>query len=342
MLIVGVAIFAGYLYFVGFWQVIGVIESIDIRFFFMAILVDLLSIVLYALSWKVLIGKPGLSFWRSIEIVLVSIFADLAIPTAGISAEVTRIGLTTKKSNLQIGEATASVLMHRLLLTTTFGMVLVASLLALVLGSSQKLSQLYAFLALAVIFLALGIIGIYASFNAHRFMKLVDFFSVKSFWLVKRFRPHYNIEDFRARSLEGYERFTNAIKSIGKVPFLVSSSLLISMWLILAFIPYFMFIALNHPEPYQMLLAVSVFVGMVQTIPIGIPGLLGVIEVSMTAFFIGFGIPAGIAASATILTRLVTFWFELIIGAAATSLQGIRASQLKAPKKVENEPSGGV
>jgi hypothetical protein len=337
MLIIGAAIFIGYLYFVGFWQVLGIIRSLDIRYFLLAILIALLSIVLYALSWKILIVKPGLKFSHSIEIVLVSIFTDLAIPTAGISAEIIRISMTNKKGKIPLGDATASVLIHRLLLVTTFGIVLGVSLVALVLSSTAKLAQFYLFLTLAILFLALGVIGIYVSFNAHRFARFVDTFAVKVFWLVKRFRPKYEIQDFRSDAIEGYERFTNAIKGIGRGTFLASSLMLVAMWLILAFIPYFMFISLNHPEPYLVILSVSVFVSMVQTIPIGIPGLVGVIEVSMTAFFIGFGVPAAIAASATILTRLVTFWFELFIGAVAASLQGVRGSQFKVRENEEQQ-----
>jgi uncharacterized membrane protein YbhN (UPF0104 family) len=44
----------------------------------------------------------------------------------------------------------------------------------------------------------------------------------------------------------------------------------------------------------------------------------------MTAFFVSFGVPATIAASVTILTRLVLFWFELALSGVAASLQGIR------------------
>jgi uncharacterized membrane protein YbhN (UPF0104 family) len=44
----------------------------------------------------------------------------------------------------------------------------------------------------------------------------------------------------------------------------------------------------------------------------------------MTAVFVSFGIPADIAASATLLTRLVVFWFELGLSTLAASLQGVR------------------
>jgi hypothetical protein len=324
MLIVGGAIFIGYLYFVGFLHVISVIESLNVSIFLSTILIDLSAIVIYALSWKILVGKNVLKVRDSIEIVLISIFGDLMIPTGSVSAEIIRITLTTKKTRLRAGEVTATVLLHRLLLGTTFGIVLAISIVALVFGSKVILPQFLLFLILAVIFFALGVLGIYASFNARRFMKIVEDWSTRIYWLVKLLRIKIDIQEFRSRVMEGYEMFSDAITSIKRGTILVSALMLIVQWFILALIPYLMFISLNHPEPFQVILVVSILISMIQTIPIGIPGLVGVIEISMTAFFIGFGIPADIAASATILTRLITFWFELLIGAVVASFEGVR------------------
>jgi len=324
MLILGAIIFIGYLYFVGFWNVVEVISALDLRIALSTILIDLACIGLFALGWKLLLGNPGMKFRHCFEIVLVSIFGDLMIPTGSISGEVFRVTLTTKRSSLQLSEATASVILHRLLLGITFGGVLGVGLVFLITTQAMPLAGLYLFLALAVIDLMLGLIGIYAAFRVQRFERFVERLAIKTGNFIRIFRSEYNVEDMRARVMGDFKTFGRAITGVKKASLFASAVILTARWFLIAVIPYLMFFSLGYPVSYWVVLSVSIFASMVQMIPIGIPGLVGVMEVSMTAFFMGFGIPAGIAASATILTRLVIFWFELLISSAAASFQGVR------------------
>lgn len=327
MLIVGAIIFISYLYFVGFWNVVEVISALDLKVALSTILIDLVCIGLFAFGWKLLLGNPGMKFRHCFEIVLVSIFGDLMIPTGSISGEIFRITLTAKRSSLQISEATASVLLHRLLLGITFGGVLGVSFVLIIMTQAMPLAGLYLFAALAVIDLILGVFGIYAAFRAQRFERFVERLAIKTGNFIRIFRSRYNVEDMRARVMGGFNAFDRAIRGVKKTSILASAIVLTARWFLIASIPYLMFISLGYPVSYWVALSVCIFASMVQMVPIGIPGLVGVMEISMTAFFMGFGIPAGIATSGTILTRLVIFWFELLISSVAASFQGIRGFQ---------------
>jgi len=94
-------------------------------------------------------------------------------------------------------------------------------------------------------------------------------------------------------------------------------------WFLLALIPYVVFISMDYHISYWIILTVSSLMSMIQIIPIGIPGMIGIMEVSITVLFIEFGIPLGIAGSVAILMRIVTFWFELILGFITTSIYGV-------------------
>jgi len=57
---------------------------------------------------------------------------------------------------------------------------------------------------------------------------------------------------------------------------------------------------------------------MIQMTPVGIPGMIGVYETAITTILVLFAVPVSIAASAAILSRIVTVWLELpITGVAA-------------------------
>ena len=64
---------------------------------------------------------------------------------------------------------------------------------------------------------------------------------------------------------------------------------------------------------------ITVSIGrMIQMTPIAIPGMIGVYETAITTVLTLFGVPVSIAASAAILSRIVTVWLELpITGIAA-------------------------
>jgi len=337
MILVGAVIFGAYLYFVGFWQVVDIIKGLDIRIALLAIAIDLLCISLFAISWKFLLKSPGIKLKDAFIVVLVSIFGDMMIPTGSISGEVMRISLATKKTKLHLSEVTASVLIHRLTLGITFGVVLGVSVVMLLVTQTLNLAalSLFIFIGAAVIFL--GGLGILAAVNICRFKRFARVCLTKMAGIIRRFKPSFSLENAQLRVERGLEEFQRAVKEISRGRVLLASSLLIARWFIIALIPYLVFISLGHPASYWMVLTVSIFVSMVQMIPIGIPGMVGVMEVSMTTFFIGFGIPADIAASATILTRLVMFWFELLISASTASFQGL-SDLMKNAKSAQEMP----
>ena len=323
MILVGVIIFSAYLYFVGFWQVVEIIKGLDIKIALFAIAIDLICISLFALSWKVLLKSPGIKLKDSFIIVLVSIFGDMMIPTASVSGEVMRISLTTKKTKLNLSEVAASVLMHRLALGITFGIVLGVSITMLLVTQTLNLAALSIFIFIGVVVIILGGMGILATVNICKFKKIAEVCLTKMAGIIHHFRPSFRLENALLRMERGLEEIQRTVNGISRGRILLSTMLLIARWFIMASIPYLMFVSLGYRTSYWIVLTVSIFVSMVQMIPVGIPGMVGVMEVSMTTFFIGFGIPTDIAASSTILTRLVMFWFELLISASAASFQGL-------------------
>ena len=337
MLIIGAIIFIIYLYFADVTEIAATILSLDLKIALTAVLIDLMCIGLFTLGWYILLKNPGMGFKECFEIVLVSIFGDLMIPTASISGEFFRVSLAVKRGKIQVSEATASVLLHRILLALTFGVVLLVSVLNLSGHQPAPAAEIYALGVIAILDLVLGITAMYIALRAHLFERKVEKFILKIGGLLGRFRPHYDPHKLRGRFLEGYRTFVQAIKSVKASTFVISFLVLTARWFLIATIPYILFISLGRPVSYWVVLGVAVFVSMIQMIPIGIPGMVGVMEISMTAFFMGFGIPPALAASATILTRLVIFWFELVISAFAASLQGVR--RLRMNYKMRNNLS---
>lgn len=324
MLILGMVILAIYLYFVGFWNVVAVISGLDLRIALAAVAIDVVCIGLLAYSWKLLLVGRRLSFPLAFEIILVSMFGDMMIPTGSISGEFMRISITNKRTGISIGEVTCSVLLHRLLLGVTFGLVLGIGFLALAVNNPASIAQIVVFGTMAVGSIVLGIFGLFAAFNMKRFDGLIGRWSERLIGVIRFFRRSIEVGKVRAEIAEGRANFEKAICLVRRRYMLAATVIMLLRWFLIALIPYLMFLSLGYPVNYEFILIISIFLSMVNLMPIGIPGLVGVMEVAMTAVFVGFGMPADIAASATLLTRLVVFWFELGLGTLGASLQGVR------------------
>lgn len=324
MLILGMAILAIYIYFIGFWNVVEVISGLDLRIAFAAVAIDVLCIGLLAYSWRLLLPGRDLGFPLTYEIILVSMFGDMMIPTGGISGEFMRISITNKRTGIPVGEVTCSVLLHRLLLGVTFGIVLGVAFLVLTAFDLASLPMMIILGAIAIGSIVVGVVGLIAAFNVERFDGIIVKWSERAVRIIRFFRRGIEGDAVRLKIAEGRENFQRAICQISRGRIAASTLVMLARWFMIALIPYLMFLSLGYPVKYEFILIISIFLSMVNLMPIGIPGLVGVMEVAMTAVFVGFGIPADIAASATLLTRLVVFWFELGLATLGVSLQGVR------------------
>ncbi|MCC6013310.1 MAG: flippase-like domain-containing protein [Candidatus Verstraetearchaeota archaeon] len=316
MLIIGIIIFIIYLQFIGLKTLVNEIIIADKTTLFLLLLIDIICIGLFTLSWYLFLGNPSIKFRDCFEIVLISIFCDLMIPTASISGEVVRINLTARKANIGLGKATTSVILHRIMLTLTFGVIIILCGLKLI---NYNLLLALFLITISIIIISSLILALYAIKKYKKLIeRIIDVFEK----IIKKIRPNFNIK------VE--EDISKLEKDLENIRVLILSFIfLIVRWLLLALIPYLAFISMNYYVSYWIVLTVSSLMSMIQIIPIGIPGMIGIMEISITVLFMEFGIPLEIASSVTILMRIITFWFELFLGFVITSIYGLNKVIIK-------------
>jgi uncharacterized protein (TIRG00374 family) len=96
------------------------------------------------------------------------------------------------------------------------------------------------------------------------------------------------------------------------------------MWCFSLSVPYLVFLSLGQQVSWGVILITATIVLAVKSIPLGIPFEVGIPEITMTTLYtvlleptLGPEVAAGISATATILTRLITLWLRFFIGFAA-------------------------
>lgn len=124
------------------------------------------------------------------------------------------------------------------------------------------------------------------------------------------------------------------MREIGHTPRVLAESglLFVMAWIASASVPYFVFLAIGFPADWSAILVISAIVFAIKSIPIGVPFEVGLPEIVMTLLF-GFVSPTvttQIAATVTVLTRILTLWLRFFIGFGAQ--QWIEYKAIKIPK----------
>jgi uncharacterized protein (TIRG00374 family) len=279
---------------------------------------QLLGYGFYTVAWYELILAEGyrLHFRTCFGIALASIFAVYVTPS-GVFMEVLRCLLGSKETGMSFGESTASVALHRILYivgflaTTSFGLFAVLSVTA---TDSMNLLVLASIPIATVAGLA---VLLYFSLDPrkispalNRVLKLIQ-------PVVRRIQKEAVIEGKADRFLgeydDGFKRMVTSKRGM-LMSFLAS----LGDWTCSVAILWIALLALGvNPSVWVVVITVSIG-RMIQMTPIAIPGMIGVYETAITTVLAFFAVPVSIAASAAILSRIVTVWLELpITGAAA-------------------------
>jgi uncharacterized protein (TIRG00374 family) len=173
----------------------------------------------------------------------------------------------------------------------------------------------------ALIFVTAAIVGIIGlmivlSFKQQWTLKVLNF-GTKLAHRVSFGR--LKLEKLKEEAVEITEHFHDSMKEFGHNPKAIVGSVfyLVISWFFSLSVPYLVFVSLGHPVTISIIIVTSAIFLAVKAIPVGIPFEVGLPEAVMTTLYISMGINPALAATATILTRIITLWFRFFIGFAA-------------------------
>jgi uncharacterized protein (TIRG00374 family) len=347
--IVGLAAFFAYIYLfrVDIPEIIATAETADPLPYTLAILFSVVEIFFYAVSWRVLLEflQIKLSVIRSYLFVWYGIFLDIIIPAESVSGEAVRIYLIQRDQGItSCGPTTASLVTHRLLGMALNVIVLFVGMGLLFIEKEASGLILSLVLALAAgITLTLALLIVF-SFKEQWTLKVVNGFANFAHWITRgRWKGLAKMREDICRITSS---FHGSMKKFGRSPRPLALSLLgLSVtWVFNLSTTYLVFLALRWPVSWSIILITSAIVLAVKSIPIGIPFEVGLPEITMTTLYTVLGVPAGISATATILSRLLTLWLRFFIGLGAQQYLDLKsvvtvctdngkAANLEAPKQ---------
>jgi uncharacterized protein (TIRG00374 family) len=319
--IIGLVAFFLYIYLfkVDIPAIIATAQRADPIIYVAAILLGLVEVFFYAISWRALINflSVKISVVKSYLYVWYGIFMDIIIPAESISGEVSRVYLVTKEQSGTSGKVVASLITHRLL-----GMSMNVAALLLGIGLLFSESQVSGLIFNLIVFFAVAITSI---------LLLLIFLCFNESWSLKIINGLMRVGDFLSRGKwklakmkeEAYKAtkmFHDSMKEYGRNPRALAVSLffLALNWISSMSIPYLVFLSLRFPVSWSVVLITSAIVVAVKSIPIGVPFEVGLPEITMTTLYTAMlgtdPQTAAICATATILSRIITLWLRFFIG----------------------------
>ena len=291
-----------------------------------AILISFVEVLFYAFSWnEILRGlKVRLSLLKSYIFVWYAMFMDILIPAESISGEICRVRLVNREQRGTSGKVVASLVTYRLLSMVMNSVFLVIGA-ALLFGVPQIDPIVFDLIQ----FLVVGIVGL---------MIILIIVSWKETWSSKMIngfirmgesisRGKWKLEKLREDACNAAKVFHTSMREVIRNPkkLVIPAGYLALNWMATMSIPYLVFLSLGFEVSWGVVFVTTAIVVAIKSIPVGVPFEVGLPEIAMTTLYASAGVPPEIAATSTILSRIITLWLRFGVGFAAYQWTEIKA-----------------
>jgi uncharacterized protein (TIRG00374 family) len=319
---IGLATLVFYLYyFVGTVNIAAVIRQTNLFFYASAFVAFLASALFSALAWQSLMNNLAvrIKIRKVLLFVWAGMFVDVAVPDPGWSGDLSKAYLLAKSSGEDAGKVVASVVGQKVIGIALGFVGLIVGLLLLASNYTLPLDVLiFIVLVLFLTVFSLFLVS-YLSAKPKVTKRMLD-------WLIRVVsavrRGRWDSSSFSRRSEETLERFHEGMNTLRSNPRGLARPIAFSIlfWWLDVSVVFLVFTCLGYPVPIDKVLIVYALTGSLQSVGISF---VGFTEVVMSSSYTVLAIPPALSLSATLLTRVITLWFKLVISYIALQWAGI-------------------
>ncbi len=307
-----IAILVVMLYLVGIDSIIAALEMADKGLILLAIGLELFTIFLYTLRWYVLnkVADINTNLKKLFPMILVGLAINNITPSGRGGGEPVRAYILSREEDLPMENTFATVVADRTLDTFPFLVLAVIAVIGVILYFPMN-PLILALMIIAVIeILVLLLIIIYMSIN-RKFGERVNG------WIIGLSRRFYKkntpeFEDKFTSVVMGFQDTMNRMVDDKKV-MVYALPLSFIIWIFEILRVYIIFLAFGAVLSPLIIAEVFIIASLVGMIPL-LPGGLGAVDGIMIIFYLTAGITPSLAAAATVVERLISFWLPTILG----------------------------
>jgi uncharacterized protein (TIRG00374 family) len=320
---IGLILFAAYLAYTNPFQVLMEVGRFDVWAFTLALGINYLGMFFLAASWYLVLRVlgVGVGLWEAVQAMFLSLFVVWLIPIP-IGTEVIRAYMVKDKENSDLGKAITSVVVHKAYYNISFGLIIAFASLMVTIFWRGPMPISPGFIALVILF-ALSSSIIYGLFLSP--ITLLMLYRRSPDWLKR------NLFDRLVDNSHDEEGFPSVVRGIESAIGILKRNPLQNFFSILmvafhwstgAITAYLIALSLGWPIDFWVIVLIYALIEFIQQLNIFIPGGLGIIDASLTGAFVVLGVPLSMASAISLLTRLATYWLELVLAATVSFLYG--------------------
>ncbi|MGC9148028.1 MAG: lysylphosphatidylglycerol synthase transmembrane domain-containing protein [Sulfolobales archaeon] len=308
VLLMGLAIYMLYIYYIGFDEVWRMLSSIGLLEISLFMLLSLVVIFLHSFAWYLLIrgysAENNIRFTDVFGIIVIALFSGYVIPIGGVT-EIIRIALSVIKYRLRSSVAISSIIMHRLYVSSS---ALIIFFIVFILRAYFRSVYTLSFGELIIIsaytiLVVLPNISILGIMSTDIFKRILDRF--KYFMETKIVKKKISFEpEIFMRDYTSYLR-----KSIFSINSVLAYVISIAEWFFLSLAVYILvygFIS-KLQDPIYAVMSAIIFQMIYWILPLSFIGSIGIAEFIMTLALQIIGLSPYLATSLVILYRTITF-----------------------------------
>ncbi len=319
----GLAAFLLYLYYyVGTGNFVDVIKQANLYYYSSAFFAFIAAGVFSAVTWHSLLRSLKIenNLRRAILLTFAGYFFDAIVPDPGWSGDITKAYMLSKKTDQDAGKIVASVVGQKIISMAVTVLLLVAGFGLLAAKITLPLEVIIFFGVVMALSVGSFTVVYLMSTNFKTTKAILNNFliPVSSFFLRSRF----NEVQFRNDAEKFLNMFHRGIDALGANRKALLKPILLYV-LSITFdisVVFLVFASLGYAVPVDKVLIVYALTGTLTSIGVSFVGLTEII--TSTAYQV-LSIPLAVSFSVTLLTRIITLWFKLIIGYVTFQWAGV-------------------
>lgn len=310
---IGVVFFVIYLIWANPFVVFAQVGVFNISIYAIAIIIDLIGLLLWSTSWYLILKamRVKIDLWETTQLSFTSLFIGWLAPLP-LMTEMVRAYLIKDRSTSNLGKGLSSVLVHRSYYNIAFGVVIGGTaLLTVASGREIPINTEVCLFLTAFALISVVVFSLMLNTRALRYI-----YGKSPAWVKSKVFDRYRDPE------SGEEGFTSMIADIGEAVRdmraemglnILAFAMLLFHWSAGAITAYLSAEALGvHLEVSTIVFAYAV-VEFLQQMNFFIPSGIGLLDAGLAGALVLAGVPLSMAAAISLLTRLATYWLEVVV-----------------------------
>ncbi len=312
--IIGLVIVAVVLYFllrkINFYEIYLLLTYAKLNYVLLAILATFLTFIVWAFRWRHVFKG---NFWFLLSVLFSGAFFNTITPGVGVAGDFFKAHILSKKYKKSKAKILGYVFgdkFSQLAVLVFFSIFSILFILFYVKISHTLRLILEGVLILVFVLISLAIYLLFKkeNFNLGFILKKFHFLG----FIKKHFRTPEELEMYTNRKIKSFiKTFKDFVKKKENLIWGISLSFL--FWIFNYLTAYFLFLAFNYHVNFLSVIIVvtlGVLIGDLSLSPAGV----GFNELTMTLLFSAMGIMVPLALLVSVLTRLIYYFFSLVVG----------------------------